>query len=144
MTRSLRSAQGPADKIGRAFFLTMNLANLIRRGKELDQRIKEDSEELRKIRTQIIAEGVGRHEGACGSEALVIQPNPNLNPDADAIEVVRKLIPAVQFSKLFRTVTTTKPVDAFRQVAAAVVSPKVLPKVIAACEKPSAAQVKFS
>lgn len=122
----------------------MNLPQLIRRGRDLDQQIKEASEELKKIKGELIAAGAGEHEGTDGAKALVIFPSPSIKPGVDDVTEARRLLTPKQFGKLFIETVTVTAVKAFREVAAAVLEEKKAREVIELCEKDGSPQVRFS
>ena len=125
--------------------MAAELAALIRRGRDLDAEIKAKTEELKKIKAACVAAGAGEHIGTDGAKALVIFPSPSIKPDEEAIGFVKKVVSPKIFGKLFVEVTTWTPVKAFREVLAAVVeSADKREEIIDACEKESAAQVRFS
>lgn len=121
-----------------------DLTKLIRRGRDLDAQVKLANEELKKIKAQLVLAGAGEHEGTDGAKALVSFPSPSIKPDEEAIAEVRRLVTPKQFEKLFTETVVLAPVKAFREVAAAIVKAEVLVDVIAACEKESSPQVRFS
>lgn len=122
----------------------MNLPQLIRRGRDLDQQIKEAAEELKKIKATLIASGAGEHEGTDGARALVILPSPSIKPSEDQIADARRLLTTKQFGKLFVETVLVTPVKAFREVAAALLDETKARELVELCEKEGSPQVRFS
>lgn len=123
----------------------MEIPHLIAEGASLKARIKCDSGRLKEIEAALIdALASGKHEGADGASCRIIRPSPAVKPEKDGIEAVSEMIDEADFKKLFIREVTFKPVEAFRQVAKAILKAPVLRKVLAKCEKDSAPYVKWN
>ena len=121
-----------------------DLRPLIRRGRDLADRIKVDEDELKKIKAKLIAVGEGRHEGTGSAVATVSFPKPSIKPDEDDVTFCRQLLEPDVFGKLFVEKTTVSPVSAFRQVLRALVPEPLAAEVIEHCEVENSPQVRFS
>lgn len=118
--------------------------SLIRRGRDLDRNIKAQSEELRGIKEKLIAAGAGDHAGTDGAMAKVTLPGPTLKPSVQAVETVRARLGSLYFARVFTPTVVHKPVKGFREIITALLGAAPAAELIAACEEPSAPQVRFS
>jgi hypothetical protein len=122
----------------------MTNAELVDKGSALDARIKNDIEELKKIKAELIALGPGDYTGDSGRRAKVIQPAAKITPPlGDKLDIVRNLMADEDFKSLFDRIVAWNPVKSCRDVAARILSPGQLKKFLGLCEKESAAYVLF-
>jgi hypothetical protein len=115
------------------------IQDAVKRGSAIKAQIKDLSAELKEIETFLIEAGGG--EDADGHTAKVIESTPVIAAPEDIEDA--KALAGEHFGKLFEVVKTHKPVKSFREVAAALLGKKA-GKLIALCEKPKAAWLKWS
>lgn len=123
-----------------------DLRSDIRRGRDLDREIKAKQEELKRIKAKLIAVGPGSHAGTDGAAAVVTFPAASLEaePDAAAVEKARAAVGDVYFKRVFAQTIVHKPIKGFREIIRALLDAGPAHELIAAFEKPSAPQVRFS
>ena len=121
-----------------------DLRSLIRRGRDLDRQAKLIGEELKTIKGKLIAAGAGKHDGTDGASASVTFPAATLKPDAAAVQKVRDVVGEVYFPRLFTETVNHKAVKGFREILRVLLPDQRGADLIAACEEPSAPQVRFS
>lgn len=119
--------------------MSKKIQTLVTRGHIIKSQIKDLSAELKEIEAELIEVGGG--EDADGRKATVIEASSTLSAPEDIEDA--KTIAGEHFGKLFELVKTHKPVKSFREVAAALLGRKA-GKLIALCEKPKAAWLKWS
>jgi hypothetical protein len=119
--------------------MSKKIQTLVSRGHIIKSQIKDLSVELKEIEAELIEVGGG--EDAEGRKAVVIESTPTIAAPEDIEDA--KAIAGEHFGKLFEVVKTHKPVKSFREVAAALLGKKA-GKLIALCEKPKAAWLKWS
>lgn len=119
--------------------MSKKIQSLVTRGHIIKSQIKDLNGELKEIEAALIEAGGG--EDADGRKATVIEATTTLSSPEDIEEA--KAIAGEHFSKLFEVVKTHSPVKSFREVAAALLGRKA-GKLIALCEKPKKAWLKWS
>lgn len=117
---------------------------LVSEGSLLKSEIKAKSERLKQITDQLVELEAGDYTGEHGEICKVIQPGPGIKPNAADCEAARELCGDEAFKKLFDREVSYSPKKAFRDLAAALLTPAKAAKVIALCEKVSTAFVKWS
>lgn len=117
---------------------------LVSEGSLLKSEIKAKGERLKEITDQLVALGAGSYEGEKGEKVVVIQPGAGIKPDAADCEAAREICGNEVFNKLFDREVRYTPKKAFRDLAAALLTPGKATKLIALCEKVSAAFCKWS
>ena len=90
-----------------------------------------------------MALGPGKHFSADGKKVTIVGAGTAVKPGADS------LLAAVALAKhkahlVFTTSTVHKPVEGFRAIARSIFTPARAEKIIALCEVPTGAQVRFS
>lgn len=118
---------------------------LIIEGHALRAEIAERQERLKAIEGQLWETLVepGTYSTPAGSIALV-SPGPKLTTTDEAIETARKLCPKTIFGKLFERSVSYSPVKAFRDLAAALLTPAKSRDLIAAFEQDSSKYCKWT
>ena len=137
------------------------LKNLVTEAVSLDRDISEKTDRLKEIKAGLVAEARSREselaptdgggtrwtaEGNDGCIARVNFPAPSLKAKIDgegkAIEKIKQLAGSV-FSRLFIPAINYKPVESFRDEAAALLPKAEAKKLIKLCEGASAPRVSF-
>lgn len=119
--------------------MSKKIQTLVTRGHIIKSQIKDLNGELKEIEEALIEVGGGEDDD--GRKAVVIEASSTLSAPEDIEDA--KAIAGEHFGKLFELVKTHKPVKSFREVAAALLGRKA-GKLIALCEKPKAAWLKWS
>lgn len=120
--------------------MSKKIQSLVSRGHIIKSQIKDLSAELKEIEAALIEVGGGEDE--TGNKAAVIESKPTIATPEDISEA--QTLAGEAFGKLFEVVKTHKPVDAFREVARALLPKKAAEKLIALCEKPKKPWLKWS
>jgi hypothetical protein len=137
------------------------LRNLVTEAVSLDREINEKAERLKELKAALAAEAQTREaelaptdgggtrwtaEGSDGCIARVNFPAPSLKGRIDAegktITKIKQLTGSV-FSRLFITTLSYKPVEGFRNEAAALLPKAEANKLIELCQSASAPRVSF-
>jgi hypothetical protein len=158
MRRDQRGKQGPE----KSTTMTDNiLKSLVTEAVSLDREINEKSDRLKELKAELAAEarsreselastdGGGRRwtaEGSDGCVARVTFPAPTLKAKLDqegkVIEKIKTLAGAA-FTSLFVPTTSYRPVERFREEAAALLPKADANKLIKLCQSASAPRVSF-
>ena len=123
-----------------------DLRSLVRRGRDLDRAIKDQTDELKAIKLKLILAGAGDYAGTDGAGAKVTFPARTLKPDEAAYEFACSKLERDGFvpGRLFETVTTHRPIKGFREALRILLPASDAEEVISRCEVDSAPQVRFS
>lgn len=119
--------------------MSKKIQDAVKRGTAIKAQIDDLKSELKEIEVVLIEAGGG--EDADGHKAKLIEASSTLSAPEDIEDA--KAIAGEHFGKLFELVKTHKPVKSFREVAVALLGKKA-GKLIALCEKPKAAWLKWS
>jgi hypothetical protein len=137
------------------------LKNLVTEAVSLDREISEKTDRLKELKAELVVEarsregelastdGGGRRwtaEGSDGCIALVNFPAPTLKTKIDeAGEVIEKIknLAAGVFAGLFAPTSSYRPVERFREEAAALLPKADASKLIKLCQSASAPRVSF-
>jgi hypothetical protein len=120
------------------------IKSLVTQGAKLKREIQAKQEESRRINALLITLTPGDYQGEYGEVAKVILPSAAIKPSATAIAQVRNVVDPDLFTKLFDRIVSWKPVQNFRSVVHALLTPAKEQKIIALCEIDSAPYVVFS
>jgi len=139
----------------------------------LEAQIRDKQQQLSRTKAELIKLGAGEYHGAAGGKALVICPKASIRPTdgliadvkaaldkstfgklfdrqeshriaEDGLELAQAKLKPELFKAIFTRVVAYKPVKAFREVAAALLSKKQATELIEACEVPQDPYVKLT
>lgn len=137
------------------------LKNLVTEAVSLDRELNEKSDRLKELKSALVSEARSREdefaptdgggtrwtaEGSDGCIARVNFPAPTLKAKIDGegkvIEKIKQLAGTV-FNRLFTPAISYKPLEGFREEAAALLAKADAKKLIKLCESASAPRVSF-
>ena len=120
------------------------IKSTVTQGAKLKREIADRSDELKRITALLITLTPGDYQGEQGEVAKVVQSSAAIKPSSAVIGQVRAIVDPDIFTKLFDRIVSWKPVQNFRSVVAAVLTPAKAQKVVALCEVDCAPYVIFT
>jgi len=109
----------------------------------VEEAAKPLNERLGQINELLLEQGKGDYLGEKGEKAAVVEPSPTFKPTDEEVEAAR-VICGDHFGLLFEEKKSFVPNKSFRAVAKALLKEADYTRLIAMCEKPSTAYVKWS
>lgn len=123
--------------------MATDITKLVTEGFALKREIETKQARLKEIADALVERGAGTYEDGKGASCTVVVPSAGIKPSEEDVEVCKD-IAGEHFAKLFEKAVSFKPVKAFREVAAALLSKAKCAKLIAQVEKASSAFVKWA
>lgn len=120
------------------------IAGLVSEGSVIKARMAADKRRLDEITALLTELDPGDYKGDNGEICKVIAPAAAIKVKDGEIEPAREICGDDAFKKLFDRAVSYSPVKAFRDVAAALLTPGKVKRLVELLEKPAAKYVKWS
>lgn len=104
--------------------------------------IEADKKRLDEIKEQLAELTAGKYFGLGGQRITVVAAGTAIKPGESQVAAARTLA-GKHAGKLFTRQIVFKPVGSFRDIVLALLTPKKAEKILALCEVPTSAQVRF-